>query len=184
MVIPTLKVDSIAILLLILIFLPWILPYLKGLELPGGIKIELRDIKDAVEKFTNKEIKLSGKIKAKSSLGGKLEKESTDTISILHRVAEYEPNLALVGFRIEIEKKIRKLAENNGMRIDRPLMRIISELLQNEILPPSKASGLVELVDFGNHAAHGAKVSNDAVQWVLDYGPEILNTLDNKPKRE
>jgi hypothetical protein len=179
MFIPSSKIDLIALVLLVLTFLPWIFPYLKKIELPGGIKIELREVKEAVEKVAGRTINLSGKIHAKSSVTAALSIEQPDSISLLKRVSEHEPNLALVGFRIEIEKKIIRLAEKNKIKIDRSLTRLIKELQKNDILTYEAMSGLLELVAFGNQAAHGAKVSQEAVEWVLDYGPEILASLDD-----
>jgi hypothetical protein len=48
---PNLRIDSITIVLLCLVVLPWIFPYIKAIELPGGFKIELRDIKWAIDKL-------------------------------------------------------------------------------------------------------------------------------------
>ena len=37
---------------------------------------------------------------------------------------------------------------------------------------------LLELIDLGNKAAHGEEVSNDVIDWALDYAPKILSILD------
>ena len=49
---PTLGIDATTIALLAIGALPWIIPMLKSVELPGGIKIELRDLKAAAQKIT------------------------------------------------------------------------------------------------------------------------------------
>jgi len=47
---PDLRIDGTAIALLALGLVPWLAPLLKSVELPGGVKIELRELEKAQEK--------------------------------------------------------------------------------------------------------------------------------------
>ena len=88
-------------------------------------------------------------------------------------------NLALVALRIEIEKRVRNLASNHGIEADRAgLIRLFRELQTARVLTDPVLSGLQELVMFGNQAAHGAQVGEDAAHWAVEYGPAVIAALD------
>lgn len=176
---PKLGIDAILISLLIIAALPWIIPFLKTLELPGGVKIEFRDVKAATDKISEFEKKVEIVEIAEGVDEVRVVKEQ-DPFWLLRHIAEIDPNLCLVGFRIEIEKRLLRLAEQNGIdTFRRPLYRIVKALNERQMLPGPVASGLNDLIKMGNSAAHGADVSPDAAEWVLDAGPSILNTLDS-----
>ena len=42
--VPTVTVDAVTLALLVLAAVPWLGPLLKSVELPGGIKLEMRDL--------------------------------------------------------------------------------------------------------------------------------------------
>jgi hypothetical protein len=106
---PDLKIDSITVVLLAIALTPWFIQFLKSLELPGGLKIELKDV-----------IKVSAKIlppvtaTAISTIA--LETKATvevkpfDPIKNLLTMAETDPNLTLVGLRIEVERRLREIS--------------------------------------------------------------------------
>ena len=176
---PHLGIDSITLSLIVIAALPWLLPMLKSVELPGGVKIEFKDIKAALDKIKLMEVHLTGKVKAKSTAEATLTTENEESFETLRHVANYDPNLALVGFRIEIEKRLLKIAENNGVEINRrSLAYIVRALKDRGVLSNETVSGLMDLIALGNRAAHGAKVEPEAAGWVLDVGPSILESLD------
>jgi hypothetical protein len=47
---PGLKLDLPSTILIVVAILPWLAPVIKSVELPGGFKIELQEIKAATEK--------------------------------------------------------------------------------------------------------------------------------------
>ena len=180
---PSVTIDAITLILLVLAVLPWLLPYIKDFEIPGVVKISLPETKAATDKLKKDHII---KVKpaqlkittypAKVTVTG--EKEAP--FESLRRVSETEPNLALVGFRIEIEKRIIRLAEIFGIPADRvSLQRLVGELVKKDVITKSSASGLIELIALGNQAAHGANVTREAAEWVLDVGPSILMRLED-----
>lgn len=146
---PKIEIDEIILTLIIIAIIPWFAPLLRRLELPGGIKIEFKDVRSATEK-------IPGGAKRRAFT-------SANQAFAFQQMAEADPNLSLVALRIEIEKRIRNLAEKYSLDTKRrSLGQLLTELQERKILPLHAASGLQELVAFGNQAAHGAEVSADA----------------------
>lgn len=173
---PSVKMDATSSLLIGVAILPWLLKYAKGFEIPGVIKIDLKDAKAATDKVTQAQPSAA----SIDVVGHKptLKRTPPDPLANLRTVFESDPNLALVGFRIEIEQRLRQLAANHEVPDGRGLQRLVRSLAEKQVLAPEVASGLLELVALGNQAAHGVKVSSDAAAWVLDVGPSILIQLD------
>jgi len=179
---PSVAIDTITLILIVIAALPWLIRYVKEFEIPGVVKITLPDAKAITDKIEQNNIVLIPpselKLKGYAPTVVVSEKPGT-TIDNLRLIAESDPNLALVGFRIEVEKRIKRLAQLNGMPTERRgLNRLIRELMEQSILSRTAASGLLDLVGLGNQAAHGAEVTRDAAEWVLDFGPDILRQLE------
>ena len=83
---PQLEIDEITIALIIIAIIPWFAPLLRRLELPGGVKIEFKDVKSATEKITG-----GAQIRAFT-----LAREA----SAFQQIAETDPNLFLVALII------------------------------------------------------------------------------------
>lgn len=194
---PSLGIDLVTIALLFVVALPWIGPILKeladsgvrNLELPGGIKIELADVKSATDKviraagsFVPPKVKISGTATTPllaETHSGSLEPSSIESFDYIREIANTDANLALVAFRIEIEKRLRALAETKGLSSNKiSLGQLVHELQLQNILPTEMASGLIELISFGNRAAHGVEVAQDAAAWVQDIAPSIIMELE------
>ncbi|MCH7998991.1 MAG: hypothetical protein IIA91_05885 [Chloroflexi bacterium] len=94
-------------------------------------------------------------------------------------VAGQDANLALVQLRIEIERRLRKVAEKHGVDDSRrSLLSLVRDLQRRDIVTGMSMMGLQELIMFGNQAAHGATVDPRAAGWALEAAPEILGALD------
>lgn len=158
-------VDSIAILLLILAALPWVLPYLKSVELPAGIKIELKDVVKAIEKVSSK-------------IG------DTSVAAIPPPIVSYEdPQFALIALRIDIERLLRVSQPDIGNKHHSLSIRV--QVLKNEgILSEDVAQGLLDIIKLGNAAAHGAKVEKDAAEFIIFKSPSIIKKLQEQLKND
>lgn len=167
---PGLHIDAITLGLLVLASLPWLSPLIKSAELPGGWKIEFQDLKEAAEKITSKATVVSPGT-------GRLEWTGYAPTVV---VGGPDPNIALVSVRIEIEKRLRALARAAEINPDQSLSRLVRVLRQKGVLDDSELIGLRDLIDAGNHAAHGAPVSPDVNAWVQNYAGEVLEALDAK----
>lgn len=106
-------------------------------EVPGGLEIEFQDFKDAAEKVA-------------SSLPWMLPATLDHPESTFVAIAEQDPNLALVGLRIEIEQRLRVLADHSGMSSKRSLSQLTTDLQLNGVIEPEAASGLRDLNSLGN----------------------------------
>lgn len=198
---PEFGIDVTTIALLLVAALPFSGPLfrmlassgVKNLELPGGIKIELNEAKAATDKVARgwanlqpPDLNLSVTDTVSVSEAPKVLVPPEDPIASIREVANKDPNLSLVAFRIEIEKRIRKIAENLKITSQTTsLGKLIRELQNRQILPPEVSTGLMDLVALGNLAAHGAEVEPNAAEWVLDSGASTILALDNilqKPK--
>lgn len=179
---PSVTVDTITLILVVIAALPWLIRYVKEFEIPGIVKITLPDAKAITDKIEQGNIVLipQSELKLKGYAPTVVVSEKPGTaIDNLRLIAESDPNLAMVGFRIEVEKRIKRLAQLNGMPIERRgLNRLIRELSDENVLSRPAAGGLLDLVGLGNQAAHGAEVTRDAAEWVLDVGPDILRQLE------
>jgi hypothetical protein len=166
---PDLKIDAITFGLIVVAILPWLSELIESAKFPGGWEVKFRDLREAGEKVT-------GSVPSLTS-------EATSSVPLSFvAIAEHDPNLALVGLRIEIEKRLREYATKYGINERQPLSRLLIELAQREVLPQETVGGLKELIYAGNSAAHGAYVQAGVAEWAIDFGPKILAALDSQLK--
>jgi hypothetical protein len=159
---PQFQIDAIDLALIVIMFLPWFSGLIKGMELPGGFKIEFQDLKEAgdkiIKQISDKSLKI---VKAKEEV---------------FITKDNNSNLALVSLRIEIEKRIQKLIEFYKIDSRSDIPSLLYKLKQNCVLN----DGLRTIVMFGNRAAHGVRVDQSVVEWAQNVGPKILSILDSK----
>ena len=168
---PDIKIDSITIGLLFIALIPWLPQYIKSAKLPGGWEINFQNLEAAGKKVIKEE-----------ELQSETNNTEYETVSYLS-VADNDPSLGLVGLRIEIEKRLRKIAELSDIDNHRTLSFIVAKLKSTGVFDTKTTSGLNELILAGNHAVHGALVDQDAALWAVNQGPKVLATLDAKIKK-
>ena len=148
-------VDLITLILLVLACLPWLFPYLKTLELPGGIKLELKTALKKVE-------------------------DAAPEISEKEESAKYEgvnASLAFVALRVEIEKTIRKYQADLGHKKSSLSIRL--QMLANEgVISQSLAGALLEVVKLGNTVANGQQIESEEAELILMRSDSLLNKLE------
>ena len=169
---PSVKIDlaTMALVVVAIRALPWLAGVIRSIEIPGGFKIELNDVKAATEKVA------AGRVAKATSSG-----MATDRVdrALLSEVGERDPNLALVGLRIEIERRLSRLASAIGISSNRRSAGfLLRDLVSREAVDPETAAGLADLIALGNQAAHGADVSRSAASWAIESGPLVLGVLD------
>lgn len=165
---PSLAIDAITLALVALAIVPWLAPLFKALELPGGWKIQFQDLQN---------------VQAKADDAGLLspKKAPESSTYVFQDVAERDPNLALAGLRIELEKRLVQLAERQdiGTRMQ-GLGRLLHELSKHGVLSEEESSVISDMLSLLNDAVHGASVDPRASEWAIDVGPLLLQTLDEK----
>jgi len=196
---PDLRIDSVTLGLMVVAILPWLSELIESAKFPGGWEIKFRDLQHAADKITSTSptpaatstptpsptptptpsASSSSTLSSPASLG-----RSRDDMVFLEmspiNFLEPDPNLALVGLRIEIERRLRQLAEKHGISTARrSLTGLVRDLKQRELLPHGAASGLDDLIMAGNRAAHGARVEPGVAEWAQIMGPLIILALDD-----
>ncbi len=165
---PNLKIDAITIVLLIVAVVPWLAPLFKSVEFPGGWKIEFQELERA---------------RSKAEAAGLLDltAQKGDREFSFQAVADEDPNLALAGLRIELEKRLRELARTRNLPSERAgIGQLLRVLDREEVLNPDERSALSEMVYLLNSAVHGAEVDRRAAQWAIDVGPQLLAGIDER----
>lgn len=186
---PGIKIDLTTAILIVVAAAPWLVSVVKSIELPGGFKIELQDVKAATDSISSPEAHaaaVEGALTDTVPTSPVTSQDRTASLQLMQELATRDPSLALVSMRIEIEKRLRELAEVVGIPTEKKSVAyLLRELQRREaIRPPEAAAGLNELVALGNQAAHGIQVSDNAATWVTDWAPFILALLDAQILRE
>jgi len=168
LIFPDLRIDAVSFGFLLLALLPWLSPLIKSAKLPGGFEIEFQDVKNAADKVA------AGEPAAAAIAPAAVQEPSYLTI------AEQDPRLGLILLRIEIEKRLRAIADKVGLPKARSISQMLRELEGQGVLSSESLGGLRDLISLGNQAAHGVPVSSDAALSAVDYGPRVLGILDAK----
>lgn len=167
-VFPGLAIDAVALVLVVVAVVPWLAPLFKSLELPGGWKVEFQELQ---------------KVAAKADDAGLLS-PAPATVQpeyAFQSVADRDPNLALAGLRIELEKRLVRLAEVNDIGTHmQGMARLLRELASRGILSEDEESVLSDLVHLLNAAVHGASVDPRATEWAMDVGPQLIQSFEEK----
>jgi hypothetical protein len=166
---PQLAIDAITLALIVIAILPWLAPLIKSLELPGGWKVEFNELQKAASRAET-----AGLLSAAPS--------QDEAAFSFQSIANRDPNLALAGLRIEIEKRLSSLAEIHGLNSRKPMGvgQALRALAQAEILTSEERSILADMVNMLNGAVHGAEVDTRAANWAIDIGPRLLASLDER----
>ena len=162
---PDLKIDAVTFGLILVVILPWLTSLIESAKFPGGWEVKFRNVENAGQKVISE---------APAAVVGQVERPERATFQFWAQ----DPNVALVALRIDIEKRIRAIAERAGIPEDRSMMRLFHRLREKGVLQDASLSGLQELVAAGNQAAHGASVEPNVAFWAFEYGPQVIAALD------
>jgi hypothetical protein len=179
LVFPSVKLDAVSVALLFFIVLPWVIPFLKSFELPGGFKIELQDVTAITQKIKDFKIQPSvpkGLLPKKVHIS---EFSSRDEFERLKIIARVDPNLALAGLRLALERQIRGVAHSEGISNSdmAPLHGLLKELSRKGILPKGSGEGIQATLQLLNKAVHGAVIEPEVADKIVDTVHAHLGTL-------
>ena len=156
---------TITLALVVIAIIPWLGPLFKRIKLPGGLEVEYKDLEERLEN--------TGLLPATL-------KAPTLTHAFL-LVAQEDPNLALAGLRIEIEKRLIALTEKTGgVPRQRGVGGYLFYLRDKGVLTQEQHSVLADMIGLLNSAVHGAEVRKDIAAWAMDVGPKLLAELDRR----
>jgi hypothetical protein len=171
---PNLKIDTIALALLFAAAIPWLLPLFKEIEFPGGLKLEFQELQAAEQRAAQVGLLAEAPPPASARYERSFE-----------MIADEDPNLALAGLRIEIEKRLNRLAQDAGVAKKMSVGQSLRVLGDKGILTHEQSTVLNDMVWLLNSAVHGATVDQKSTRWALEVGPRLLATLDKKiPQRQ
>jgi hypothetical protein len=167
-VFPRLAIDAVALVLIVVAVVPWLAPLFKSVQIPGGWKVEFQELQAVAAKADD-----AGLL---SPPPARSEEEYA-----FQSVAQRDPNLALAGLRIELEKRLVRLAEAHDVGTAMQGMgRLLGELARRGILSEDEESVLSDLVHLLNAAVHGASVDPRATEWAMDVGPQLIQSFEEK----
>ncbi|KUG13794.1 hypothetical protein BEI02_03325 [Elizabethkingia sp. HvH-WGS333] len=170
LIFPNLNIDLITVILFCLILIPWVEPLFKSVELPGGVKLEFQEL-EKIEKEA-KEVGLIDEQQINVATS-----KNYDFIEI----ANTNQALALVGLRIEIEKKLREIANKYNLETQRlSVSQIIRLLSDKNILTIQESNVLRDILSTLNQASHGVEYDGRTGDWIIEVGPELIESLHNK----
>ncbi|WP_290952182.1 hypothetical protein [Hyphomonas sp.] len=167
-------VTWVTVALLSIAAVPWVfslekLPqYISSFELPGGTKVELRSASEEA-----KGIILEEPI------------ETTDVDSFIE-VIRQNPDLTLVGLRLEIERRLRTLfhkLELDAGRQHMSIRHLQASLKEAGMLTQQEASLLNDLWPVLNRAAHAQTIDGDSQDWAISAAKPLINNLDARIDR-
>lgn len=170
---PQLTIDGITLILLLVAVVPWLLPLFKSVELPGGVKLEFQDLQASEQRA------------AAAGLLDEPPLPQPDHDYSFQVVADEDANLALAGLRIEIERRLGRLAEGVGLGSAKmSISRLLKVLGDTGRLTSEQRSVLSDMVGLLNSAAHGAIADQRSAEWALKVGPRLLATLDKRIQQQ
>lgn len=168
---PAIKIDAITVTLLGIAVVPWLGPLFKSVELPGGVKVEYQELEKAAKK-----VEESGLIAPELDLKPMQKHEYS-----FQAVSGDDPNLALSGLRIEIESRLKDLAEKREVKArGYGVNNLTRSLEKTGVLSHEEAAAIRDLLPLLNQAAHGAEVEDSAFGWAMDFGPRVLGALEDR----
>ena len=177
---PKLAIDSITVSLLVLLLAVWFLPWVKTLKIPGGAEIQMREVEKVEESLSK--IDLARRPQSPTNFAiAAIDGVEVDRTPLREQLLEQDPNLALAGLRIEIEKHLRDLATKRGIFLQKntDLIALSRALKQMGILDTKVESSLSEIVALCNRAVHGAQVGTTVARRTVAIGQELLSILES-----
>ena len=170
---PEYAIDNITIALIIIILFPWLIPYLASIKFPGGPEIFFKEEAQRLEKLSEKSQLISDMALLQEPIPDEIEPTRQDLL-------RFDPNLALASLRIDIEKKVKQIAKQKDIFINRKsLGAILKTLHTNEIIESSEYDTLLSVIDICNKAVHAERIDHFVASKVLDVGELALLYLSS-----
>ena len=173
---PTLQIDAIAIVLLVLCFIPWLGNLFKSLEMPGGWKIDFNENRFIKDTEVAEESGLL--VPQSASLTGNTQSGMEYAVLL-----EAYPRLAVLDLRIDIEKRLRELANRNGISDKKASATTLTrELAKRGVLTDPESVALLGILASLNSVVHGADISKANAEQVLEVGKRLIDSLDERSR--
>ncbi len=141
---------------------PWVISFIEKVSAPGGFEIVFAKAERQID-------------------AAKTEPDQED-INAFKYIEGSAPNLAIALLRVQIERRLREIAEDVQIESSprgRPrTLRALAEALAREGAISNEAVNLInDLNPVMNEAVHGGQLQPNASNFALEYGPKILSML-------
>lgn len=152
---------------LALAIVPWVLGIIERINAPGGFEIVFA--------------KVEGQLDASQTTP---DQEDIDAFKYFEGS---DPNLAIAMLRVQIERRLRQIAEDVMLSPDprgrpRTLRTLSEELARLGAIPDEATVLLRDLMPVMNEAVHGVELQSNATEFAQSYGPKILSILKKGSK--
>jgi len=170
------KVDSITILILCILSIPFVAQYLRKAKFPGAefeFKEEIRETQKLVQRSVEQAEK------AESAGEAKILPFETFRLSAVRELLDSDPVLALAALRIEIEKKLRTAADflDLPIRDKLSISKLIEVVSRKDLLSFEQITALRKIINMCNKAIHGSLISNEEAREIIDLAEELNKTF-------
>ncbi len=162
-------IDYISVALLVLAGLPWILPLLRHLELPGGIKMDLKEGVEEVQQLAKQE--------------GFIDSASVESIVqgpddlVYEQLLKQDPNLALAAMRLNLERQLTSLLVDKTNIQFAGIGRILEMLRQRGTISQSEYVVIQHIVPVLNKAVHGSTIDPHSARRIISIGLQLMHSL-------
>jgi len=141
---------------------PWVIQLIERISAPGGFEVVFS--------------------KAEQQLKDAKTVPDEEDIAAFNYFESSDPNLAIAMLRVQIERRLRKIAEDCKLEPEprgrpRTLGPLIDALAAHEAIPREAIILLRDLLPVMNEAVHGVEVGSRGAEFALSYGPRILSLL-------
>ena len=168
---PDLTIDIVTAVLLATACVPWAGRLFRTLEIPGFLKVEGHELRK-----TSDRIEASGRLPIGEDTNARRRPRH---VYAFEAVVGDDGNMVLAGLRLELERRLRQIAKSRGVTGEsRTLRSVVGQLARLGVIPRDEASALADLLPLLNKAVHGATVDRAALEWALDFGPPLLDALE------
>jgi len=91
------------------------------------------------------------------------------------------PKLAVIGLRVDIEKRLRELADRSGITDQKASASTLTrQLAKLQILTGPESVALLGILTSLNPVVHGAEITRANAEQVLEVGKRLINSLDER----
>lgn len=166
LIFPKLAIDTITLYLLTIAVLPWLGQIFESITFPGGAGVKYRDL---------------AKVENAAARVGLLAVPAETREPVYASFSQDDPNLALAGLQLELERRMKAMA--NAWRLDtgrKSSRQLMTSLTRAGALSQEEYSVLSDLSGLLNQAVHGASVDPAAGEWARSVGPRLLAALDER----
>ena len=144
---------------------PWVLGIIEKINAPGGFEIVFANVKDQLDASPTTP-----------------DEEDIDAFKYFEG---NDPNLAIAMLRVQIERRLRQIAEDVMLAPEprgrpRTLRGLSEDLAEAGAIPDQATSLLRDLMPVMNQAVHGIELQSNASAFAREYGPKILSMLKTR----